>query len=58
MLKKFLNVSKNTRVAIYKASAWLAIFQLIAMVPLVMIYKCVLKSKVKCLKWKDSLKFH
>ena len=31
MLKKFLNVSKNTRVAIYKASTWLAVFQLIAM---------------------------
>ena len=43
MLKKFLNVSKNTRIAIYKASAWLAIFQLIAMVPLVMIYKCISK---------------
>lgn len=41
MLKKFLNVSKNTRIAIYKASTWLAVFQLIAMVPLVMIYKCI-----------------
>ncbi len=43
MFKKFLNVSKKTRIAIYKASAWLAIFQLIAMVPLFLIYKCISK---------------
>ncbi|MCR4939155.1 MAG: ABC transporter ATP-binding protein/permease [Treponemataceae bacterium] len=43
MLKKFLNVSKNTRRAIYKASAWLAIFQLVAILPLFMIYSSLLK---------------
>ena len=43
MLKKFLNVSKNMRTAIFKASAWLAVFQLIAMIPLFMIYRCISK---------------
>jgi len=43
MLSKFLNISKNMRRAIYKSSAWLAVFQLLAICPLVLIYKCILK---------------
>jgi len=43
MLSILKTITKNGRRAIYKSSVWLAIFQILAMLPLILIYQCITK---------------
>ena len=48
MLSILKTLTKNGRRAIYKSSVWLAIFQIVAMLPLILIYQTI--SKIKYIK--------
>ena len=43
MLSILKTLTKNGRRAIYKSSVWLAIFQIVAMLPLILIYQTISK---------------
>ena len=43
MLSILKTITKNGRRAIYKSSVWLAIFQITAMLPLILIYQTITK---------------
>ena len=43
MLSILKTITKNGRRAIYKSSVWLAIFQIVAMLPLILIYQTITK---------------
>ena len=43
MLSILKTLTKNGRCAIYKSSVWLAVFQIVAMLPLILIYQTVSK---------------